>query len=102
MHGMYVSLLYFDGCPNWRTTDERLRQALDRVGHGEVRVAYGKVTTDAEAQAVAFRGSPTVIVDGRDPFLDQESPVGLSCRMYRTSDGLAGSPTVDQLVEVLR
>jgi hypothetical protein len=28
-------------------------------------------------------------------------PVGLACRVYRTPEGLGGSPTVEQLVEVL-
>jgi hypothetical protein len=52
---------------------------------------------------VGFRGSPTVLVDGRDPFLDRDSPVGrLACRVDRTEDGLAGAPTVDQLVAALR
>ncbi len=38
-----------------------------------------------------FRGSPTVLVDGWDPFLDPASPVGLSCRVYRTEDGVTGA-----------
>jgi hypothetical protein len=60
------------------------------------------VATPGEAEAAQFRASPTVLVNGLDLFLDRESPVGLSCRVYRTPDGLAGSPTVEQLVEVLR
>ncbi len=28
--GVLVSLLYFDGCPNWPVADERLREALAR------------------------------------------------------------------------
>ena len=43
-----------------------------------------------------------MLIDGRDPFLDSDVPVGLSCRVYRTDEGLAGSPTVQQLVAVLR
>ena len=37
-----------------------------------------------------------------DRFLDSDTPVGFSCRLYRTDAGLAGSPMVDQLVAVLR
>jgi hypothetical protein len=99
---MDVALLYFDGCPNWQVTDERLRDALVEVGCGEVQVEHGVVTTPEEAEAAQFRGSPTVLVNGQDPFLDRDSPVGLSCRVYRTEDGLAGSPTVRQLIGVLR
>ncbi len=60
------------------------------------------MSTPEEAEAAQFRGSPTVLVNGRDPFLDHERPVGLSCRVYRTPDGLSGSPTVEQLVEALQ
>ena len=62
----------------------------------------GLAQTPEEAEAARFRGSPTVLVDGRDPFADPAAPVGLSCRVYRTADGLAGSPTVDQLLAVLQ
>ncbi|MQA35931.1 DF family (seleno)protein [Modestobacter roseus] len=98
---MQVSLLYFDGCPNWSVADERLREALTRLGYGHAALEYRQVTTAEEAEEAQFRGSPTVLVNGRDPFLDDESPVGLSCRVYRTPDGLAGAPTVEQLVEAL-
>ena len=99
---MHVSLLYFDDCPNWQLADERLREALAQVKLMDVSVEHRRVATPEEAVAVGLRGSPTVLVDGRDPFADTDSPVGLSCRVYRTEDGLAGSPTVDQLLAVLR
>ncbi|WP_324277130.1 thioredoxin family protein [Blastococcus brunescens] len=99
---MDVVLLYFDGCPNWQVTDARLREALVEVGAGGVPVKHRTVSTPDEADAVEFRGSPTVLINGHDPFLNRESPVGLSCRVYRTDDGLAGSPTVRQLIGVLR
>ena len=55
-----------------------------------------------EAEAVGFRGSPTVLVNGRDPFAESDVPGGLSCRVFGTEAGPAGAPTVEQLVEVLR
>ena len=99
---MDVALLFFDGCPHWRVMDERLREALTAVGAGAVPVVHRTVSTPEEAEEAAFRGSPTVLVNGQDPFVDRESPVGLSCRVYRTEDGLAGAPTVRQLIGVLR
>ena len=98
---MVLSLLFFDGCPNWRVTHDRLREALARVGRDDVSVELRIVATPEEADAEGFRGSPTVLVDGQDPFLDRDSPVGLSCRVYRTADGLTGSPTVEELIGVL-
>lgn len=96
-----VQLLYFAGCPNWQETDERLREAIDRLGLA-VSVTHVDVGAAEAAARLSFRGSPTVLVDGRDPFADEDAPVGLSCRVFRTPEGLHGAPTVEQLVEALR
>jgi hypothetical protein len=97
-----VTLLYFDGCPNWTVADERLRAALDQTGNPDVNVTHRKLSTPREAESIEFRGSPTILIDGRDPFLIREAPVGLSCRVYRTEAGLTGAPTVEQLARVLQ
>jgi len=97
-----VSLLYFDGCPNWQETDRRLREALSLVGRTGTTPNYVKVTSSEDAERLSFRGSPTVLIDGEDPFADTNSPVGLSCRLFRTPEGLRGGPTVEQLVQVLQ
>ena len=97
-----VKVLFFDDCPNWTLADERLREALTRVGRADVSVEHQRVATPEEAEACGFRGSPTVLVNGRDPFADVDAPVGLACRMYRTDAGSAGAPTVEQLLAVLR
>ena len=99
---MTISLLYYDGCPNWHVADERLRAALVVVGRPHEVVEHILVSTPEEAEAAQFRGSPTVLLDGRDPFSDPDAPVGLACRLYRTEQGLAGSPTQKQLEVVLR
>ncbi len=93
-----VTLLYFDDCPSWRTADELLRSLSDELGF---TVTHRQVTTPEDAEALSFRGSPSIIVDGRDAFAEGDEPVGLSCRIYRTPDGPAGSPTVEQLRAVL-
>jgi hypothetical protein len=99
---MQVSLLYFDGCPNWQLAEARLRAALERVSRSDLVIEYRNVATPEQAEAEQFRGSPTLLIDGRDPFAACGGEVGLSCQVYRTPEGLAGSPTVEQLVEVLQ
>jgi len=95
---MNVTLLYFDDCPNWRQTDTLL---------DGLRVEYGfsldrrEVRTPEEAARLGFRGSPTVLIDGADPFADPEAPVGLSCRIYQGPEGLTGSPAEAMLRAVL-
>jgi hypothetical protein len=79
-----TTLLYFDGCPNWATLDDQLRIALRLAGRDD---------------AVESRRVETI--DGRDPFGDDTTRASLSCRIYRTPEELAGSPTVDQLLGVV-
>jgi hypothetical protein len=98
---MRVELLYLDGCPNWPVADERLAQALSEVGRTDITVARRAVETVAEAQTVGFTGSPTVRVNGRDPFAAGDEQVGMACRVYSTPEGLGGSPTVEQFIAVL-
>ena len=95
-----VQFLYFDGCPHWELAQARLREALEV--HGEpVEVERVVVDTPEKAESYGFLGSPSVLIDGVDPFAEPAAPVALSCRLYRTPEGVAGSPTVQQLVAAL-
>ena len=98
---MDVRLLYFDGCPNWTVAEEALRSALVMVGRGDETIRRVLVETPEEAERLGFIGSPTILVDGHDPFATGSEPPALACRVFTTPDGRAGSPTVEQLVEVL-
>lgn len=60
-----------------------------------------RVESEVEADRLSFRGSPTILIDGRDPFAVEDAPVGFSCRVYLTDVGYEGSPSVAQLREVL-
>lgn len=97
---MRVQLLYFDGCPSWQVAEARLRDALVAVGLAEL-VELVEVTTQEQAERLGFRGSPSVLVDGRDLFTQTGTDFGLMCRVYSTPDGLRGSPTTEQLVDAL-
>jgi hypothetical protein len=41
------------------------------------------------------------LIDGVDPFAEPGHPIGLGCRVYRTPEGLLGSPTVEELAQAL-
>ncbi len=98
---MNVELRYFAGCPNWTVAHQRLLEALRRTGHPDVMVQQTRVETSERAVALGFVGSPTVLINGVDPFAVGDESVGLACRVFRTPAGLAGCPTVDQLRGVL-
>ena len=87
-------MLYFEGCPNWKVADERL-SALS--GEFDLVVQRRLIETPEEAEAVGFRGSPTILVEGRDPFVAGDEPAGLACRIYQTPEGPQGAPTAQQL-----
>lgn len=72
---MQVELLYFDGCPNWQETEQRLREAMVTAGC-DVPVEHVHVTTAEQAERLSFRGSPTVLVDGVDPLRGPGRPGG--------------------------
>lgn len=100
---MHLTLLYSDDCPNWRQAHDHVRQALRLVGATDGAVTLQRVTTAEQAKQLNFRGSPTILIDGQDMFAqDDQAAGGLSCRVFRTPDGLGGAPTVDQVVDALR
>ena len=96
---MDVTLMYFDGCPNWREVDEHLELLASEFPG--MRVRRKRVETVEEAERVGFHGSPTVLVDGVDAFADSEPASGLSCRRYPTPTGYRGAPALDQVREAI-
>jgi ABC-2 type transport system permease protein len=98
---MRIELLYFDGCPTYRNTEEALRRVLAEESV-EAEVELVAVNSDAEARRLAFPGSPTVRIDGRDPFpAASRGERGLACRVYATPEGMKGTPTAAMIREAL-
>jgi hypothetical protein len=98
-----VELLWWDGCPSTERALAVLRDALRAAGLDPASVRMREIKTDAEAAALAFTGSPTILVDGADvdPPLENE-PVGLTCRVYRRRDGrISPTPDPDDVREAL-
>ena len=100
---MRVELLVVPNCPHENVASQRLRQALDDAGHATTPVEVRTMTAEAVAGTPEFAGSPTILLDGVDPFAEQASGSGaFSCRVYRGETGLSGAPSVEQLRHVLR
>ncbi|MGF1429269.1 alkylmercury lyase family protein [Kitasatospora sp. LaBMicrA B282] len=97
---MRVELLTVPDCPNGPVLEDRLASVLAR--RPEVEVVRHVVRDEAEAARRGMHGSPTVLVDGRDPFAAPGTPTGFACRLYRGSDGTVdGAPRVEDLRRAL-
>ena len=97
---MDVELLVVPDCPHETSAYDLTLAALAEL-EVSVPVAVTVIETDEQAQERGFTGSPTFLIDGRDPFAEPGSAVGLACRVYRTPSGLSGVPGLDELREEL-
>jgi hypothetical protein len=94
-----ISVVYVEGCAHVALVRSRITEALRYTGRA-ARVREQAVTLDEDWARARLFGSPTILVDRRDPF-----PGGIAsyaCRRYTTDDGPQGAPSVAQLVEAIR
>ncbi|HYB88731.1 MAG TPA: thioredoxin family protein [Streptosporangiaceae bacterium] len=97
---MQLTVLAVPGCPNARLLEQRLAEAL--AGRPAVTVERRAIASADEAARWGMRGSPTLLVDGRDPFAVPGAGPAVACRLYEDEDGrLAGAPTVAALRRAL-
>jgi hypothetical protein len=96
-------LLYFTGCPTHQVAREILTKVLDAVGvAAEIREV--NVESELEAHKLAFIGSPTIRIDGRDidPEAARAERFGLKCRVYAVDGKLAGHPSPGLILAALK
>jgi hypothetical protein len=97
---MKVVILAVPGCPNAPVLEERLAAALE--GRSDVAVTRHVVAEESEAARWGMHGSPTILVDGADPFARPGQAASLSCRLYRGDDGaISHVPSLAQLRRAL-
>lgn len=100
---MVVELLFWDGCPSHPEAQALLDQVLEERGI-PATIRTHEVRSHEEAVELAFPGSPTIRIDGRDiDPVGAASPPGLNCRIYLLPDGrVSPVPSRQQLEEALR
>ncbi|MER7693054.1 hypothetical protein [Streptomyces sp. NPDC097610] len=97
---MRVEMLTVADCPNGPVLKERLAFAL--ADRADVELTVHVVDDQAEAERRGMRGSPTLLVDGRDPFAAPGTAASVSCRLYRGLNGrIGGAPSVEELRQAL-
>ncbi len=97
---MRIELLHVADCPNTGLARTRISEALEQSGL-EADVEEILVTDAGVAAEARFAGSPTILVDGDDPFAPGDAAPALACRLFLTDVGLEGAPTVAALVAAL-
>jgi len=99
---MNVEILYFDGCPTYKTAVKTLQDILAEQ-NTEAQLETVAINTDEQAQQLRFPGSPTIRIDGRDIFpTEDRADYRLGCRVYATPEGLRGSPTAEMIRTALK
>jgi len=88
-----LEILHVADCPNLPVMLERLRQVTD------LPITTREITTNTAAAMVGMTGSPTLLINGDDPFATTDQPDGgLACRIYRDEHGHpTPAPTAAQL-----
>ena len=84
---MRIEVLYVPGCPNYEPAVQRLQAVLESQSlQAEIRSV--PISSDAQAQALLFPGSPTIRIDGED--VEQHATVApsLACRLYANRSGI--------------
>ena len=101
---MNVTILHTEDCPNLVPLLAELQSLIgDRA---DITLTTMAIRSGDEALPLGFHGSPTILIDGTDPFPAPPEPVGLSCRSYPCcTDAVgraSGYPTRERLAEVLQ
>ena len=106
---MELTILVVEGCPHAALLEERLAAVLEERLPAAARDRPGpaitrRVVADPdEAARAGLHGSPTVLVDGTDPFAAPGQPASMSCRLYDNGPGLLeGAPSVSRLRQAIR
>jgi hypothetical protein len=98
---MDLELLVIPDCPNSSPARELFARALDLEEIDPDLLTVREISTDADATAHSFRGSPTFSIGEKDLFPSTAEPA-LTCRVYPAAEGLSGRPSIESLRQAIR
>lgn len=79
-----IEFQYFNGCPNADSTLKHLKSAMHQLNLPDTELKMVEVPNIASAERVHFQGSPTILINGIDIYLETK-PISFnfSCRVYQ-------------------
>ena len=92
-----VELLVVPDCPNAQAARELLRSSLRAAGLAGTPIRVRVIASQRAAEQRGFIGSPTILINGLDPFAEPGRPPALACRVYPGPAGPSGLPPAEQL-----
>ena len=97
---MHIAILHVPDCPNLDLARSRVLAALDQTGvEASVRVVL--VAGPTAADELGMHGSPTIAIDGHDPFDHDQGRGSMSCRLYWAEGRIDGAPSVEELIAAI-
>lgn len=97
---MELVLLTIPDCPNAAVFETRLAAAL--AGQPDVVVRRREIVGELDAVRAGMCGSPTLLINGADPFAVPGQLPGLACRLYQDETGRpAGAPSAEAIRRVV-
>ena len=92
-----VELLVVPDCPNASGAHDLLRSCLRDAGLASTPVRVSVIDSERAAEQRGFVGSPTILIDGVDPFAEAGQQPALACRVYPGPAGPSGLPPADRV-----
>jgi mercuric ion transport protein len=95
-----IELIFDADCPNVTLAREQLSQALAIVGLPQHWKEWSSDHPERPERARGY-GSPTILVEGQDVSGAGQLDGTAGCRIYATTEGLRGVPTIKAIVSAL-
>lgn len=99
---MNIDVLCIPDCPHRTLAMERIREALT-LANARAEIREVLVEDGATAARLAFPGSPTIRINGRDvqPVSFFKQDAGLQCRLYSGAEA-GGAPSCESILRAIR
>ncbi len=96
MNKIKIEVQYFTGCPN---SDAVLKTVRKFVAESKLQIDFDEilVETQEDAEKYKFRGSPTILINGKDiEGVEENRTPSLACRFYKN-----GVPTEEDIGKIV-